>query len=217
MLTDNRSGQARLTLVYVLALGVLTALLRIAPRWLDLDLGVWNLMPVGALALFAGSRLRSRWAWLAPLAVMFVADLLLLYPLAKMGLSSFSLIRTPIIYLSFVLYFALGRLVRQDELSPPVIGGAALLGSGQFFILTNLATWVVSITSPPPPPEYAMFAYTPDLAGLGKCFLMGVPFYQSTLTADLLFSGLIFGGHALLTWALERGSSRLAPADEVSR
>jgi hypothetical protein len=216
MLTDNRASLSRLALVYVLALGVLTALLRIAPRYLDLGPGVWNLMPVGALALFAGSRLRSHWAWLLPLAVMFVADLLLLYPLAKMGLSSFSLLRTPIIYLSFVLYVALGRLVRPDDLSAPVIGGAGLLGSVQFFVLTNLATWVVSITSPPPPPELMEFYYTPDLAGLGKCFLMAVPFYKNTLASDLVCSALIFGGYALLTWGWV-GSAQLARAEEVSR
>src|SRR5262249_21314800 len=69
MLTDNRAGQTRLTLLYVLVIAVLAALLRLAPRWFDLGPGVWNLMPVGALALFAGSRLRTRSAWLVPLAV----------------------------------------------------------------------------------------------------------------------------------------------------
>jgi len=199
MLTDNRAGQMRLTLLYVLVIAVLAALLRLAPRWFDLGPGVWNLMPVGALALFAGSRLRTRWAWLVPLAVMFVSDLLLIYPLAKMDppMSAFSLFRTPIIYGSFALYVALGRLVRQSELSPPVVGGAALLASVQFFLLTNAASWVVDVRSAQP-------LYTPDLQGLGTCLLMGVPFYKSTLLADLVYSGLIFGGHAALTWALGR-------------
>ena len=223
MLTNNRSGGFRLTLVYVIALGVLVALMRVAPRYLDLGSGVWNLMPVGALALFAGSRLRGWSAWLVPLAVMLVADLLLIYPLSKMDppSSSFSLIETPAIYLSFVLYVALGRLIRQNELSPPVIGGAALLGSVQFFVLTNFATWVRAINSPPLPPELMEFNYTPDLAGLGKCFLMAVPFYKSTLASDLVCSALIFGGHALLTWSLARAKSPavalVAHRDEVSR
>jgi hypothetical protein len=217
MLTDHRSGATRLTLVYVIALGVLAALMRVAPRYLDLGPFVWNFMPIGALALFAGSRLRTRWAWLVPLALMLVADLLLIYPLAKLNppQSPFSLIETPIIYGSFVLYVAVGRMIRRDELSPPVIGGAALLGSVQFFVLTNFATWVRVINSPPLPPEYAAFQYTPDLAGLGKCFLMGVPFFKNTLASDLACSALVFGAYALLTWVLARGKS---PAvTEVSR
>lgn len=233
MLTDHRAGDLRLTLVYVAALGTLAALLRLAPYWLDLGPGFWNLMPVGALALFAGSRLRSPVAWLVPFAVMFVADLLLIYPLSKFDppMSSFSLFRTPIIYLSFVLYVALGRLIRQGELSPPVIGGAALLASVQFFVLTNFASWVVDVRSAQP-------MYTPDGQGLGSCFLLGIPFYKNTLVSDLVCAALIFGGHALLTWALGHekapavlaapavawrrvgawaGSKHVARRDEVSR
>ena len=223
MLTENRSGQTGLTLVYVLVIAVLAALLRLAPRWFDLEPGVWNLMPVGALALFAGSRLRTRSAWLVPLAVMFVSDLLLIYPLAKLDppSSAFSLIRTPIIYASFALYVGLGRLVRQNELSPWKVGGAALLGSVQFFLLTNFATWRVSITSPPPPPELMEYYYTPDLAGLVTCYVKAIPFYKNTLASDLICSALVFGGHALLTWALARGKAPAvglaANPDEVSR
>jgi Family of unknown function (DUF6580) len=219
MLTDNRSGELRLTLVYVAVLGVLAALLRLAPYLFDWGPGVWNLMPVGALALFAGSRLRTRSAWLVPLGVMLISDLLLLYPLSRMGLSSFSLIRTPVIYLSFLAYVAVGRMIRQGELSPPVIGGAALLASVQFFVLTNFASWLVDVRS-------ATAWYTPDLQGLGTCMLMGVPFYKNTLASDLICSALIFGGHAALLWGLGRGkapavalagSRQVGDRDEVRR
>src|SRR5262245_40816585 len=98
---------------------------------------VWHLMPVGALALFAGSRLRSRWAYLVPVAAMLLSDLLLIAPLAKLDMSAFSW-ETPLIYGSFLLSVLIGRCVRRDETSPGVVGGAALLGSLQFFLLTNL-------------------------------------------------------------------------------
>jgi hypothetical protein len=202
MLTDNRAGQARLTLVYVLVIAVLAALLRLVPRWFDLGPGVWNLMPVGALALFAGSRLRTRWAWLVPLAVMFVSDLLLIYPLARLDppQSAFSLIETPVVYGSFALYVALGRLVRQNELSPPVIGGAALLASVQFFVLTNCASWVVLSRSAQP-------YYTPDLQGLITCLVAAVPFHKNMLIADLVYPALIFGGYEALKWSLGRNKA----------
>jgi hypothetical protein len=198
-------GPSPLTLAYVAALGLLAALLRVAPYYVDGWNG-WNLMPVGALALFAGSRVRSPWAWLVPLAVMLAADLLLVYPLAKLGHPAFSVIRTPLVYLSFLAYVGLGHLVRRDESSPAVIGGAALLGGVQFFVLTNFAAWLVDVNSTTP-------WYTADLAGLGRCYTMGLPFYKNTLASDLLFSAVIFVGHAALAWALRRrGQGQPSPA-----
>jgi hypothetical protein len=200
MHTNQRAGEWRLTLVTILVLAGIAALLRAAPYYLQLSAEaafIWNLMPVGALCLFAGSRLRSRHAWLVPLVVMIASDLLIAYPLWKMGYPAFSLIRTPIIYLSYLVYVAIGRMIRQGELSPVVIGGAALLASVQFFVLTNFASWLVDIRS-------ANSQYTPTLDGLATCFLAGIPFYKNTLVADLLYSALIFGAHTVLVRALSR-------------
>lgn len=198
----------RLTLAYVAALAVVAVLLRVAPYYLGPDSSLWNLVPVGALALFVGSRLNGWASWLVPLAVMFAADLLLIYPLARMGYPAFDPLRTPVIYLSYLAYVALGRLVGRDELSPPVVGGAALLAGVQFFLLTNFASWVVDCRSPEP-------MYTPTLAGLSQCFAMAVPFYKNTLASDLLGSAAVFGGHALLAWATRPAG--IVRRDEVVR
>src|SRR5690349_2132421 len=99
-----------LTLAYVLIVAVITVLARLMPYLIGPDRQLlWNLMPVGALALFAGSRVRSPRAWLVPLAVMIVSDLLLWYPLAQKGLSPFSWLGTPTIYGSYFLYVLIGR------------------------------------------------------------------------------------------------------------
>jgi hypothetical protein len=71
-----------------------------------------------------------------------------------------------------------------------VIGGAALLGSLQFFLISNFAVWLNSKV------------YPPTLGGLVECYAIAVPFYRGTLTGDLIFSGLIFGVHAALVAAL---------------
>jgi hypothetical protein len=189
MHTNRRAGVDSLTLVYILVLGALAALFRQAPYYLfDGDRPyAWNLMPVGALALFAGSRLRSAWAWLVPLGIMLVSDLLLWYPLAEKGMSTFSL-GTPIIYGSFAVYVLIGRMIERGELSPMVIGGAALLGGVQFFVLTNFAVWL------------SQDLYPRTLGGLVECYTLAWPFYKNTLAGDLLYSGLIFGLHAALVW-----------------
>jgi hypothetical protein len=175
-----------LTWTFVLVLSAIAVAYRMAPYYL-LPPGtylLWNLVPIGALALFAGSRLRQHWAYAVPLAIMLVSDLMLIRPLAALGMSPFSW-GTVLIYASFAVYVLIGRLIREGELSPLVIGGAALLASAQFFLLTNFAVW------------YSSTFYPHTFAGLMECYLAGVPFYRNTLAGDLFFSGLIFGVHAL--------------------
>jgi hypothetical protein len=174
----------------VAALAAVTVLYRVAPRALGLGtqgLYLWNLVPVGALALFVGARLRSRWAYLVPLGVMLASDLVLMPLLARENppQRAFSWLGTPLIYGSYVLYVFLGqRLISRDETSPMVIGGASLLASVQFFLLTNFASWFSG-------------RYPMTLAGLGECYGMGIPFYRNTLAGDLLFTQLFFAVHAL--------------------
>ncbi len=168
-----------------LAFAVVAVLMRLAPYWFDLDRRdpvLWNLMPVGALALFAGARLRWPWALALPLATMLVSDLLLLGPLAERGHSSFALL-TPVIYGSFLTYALLGRLSRraaQDALLP-----ACLLGSVQFFLVTNFFSWMAGTD------------YPHTSAGLAECFVAAIPFFKNTLAGDLLYAGLFFGLDAL--------------------
>ncbi len=192
MSTEQQTSDRTLTLNYVLVVSVIAALFRLAPYYLLSDPTkvhpLWNLAAVGGLALFTGSRLRERWAFLVPLGVMLFADLLLIRPLSAMGWPAFSWGRL-IIYTSFLIYVLIGRLIRQDELSGMVIGGAALLGSVQFFLISNFAVW----------PGSTMYPQT--LGGLMECLAAGVPFYRGTLAGDLFFAGLIFGVHAVLVGA----------------
>jgi hypothetical protein len=197
---SRTNDRERLTLVYALILGVVAALYRLAPYAYQYLLGatapevLWNLMPVGALALFAGSRLRTRHAWLLPVAVMFVSDLLLIVPIHWLTNGQYSALGwgRPLIYASFAAYSLLGRLVGPREASPLVIGGAALLGSLQFFLVSNFGVWLGSPTHPQ------------TLAGLMEVYALGLPFYRNTLASDLLFACAFFAGHAVLVSARGR-------------
>ncbi len=134
-----------------------------------------NITPVGAGSLFAGARINGWMAYLLPILVMAVTD-----PLVG-GYSR----ATPVIYLCFLISVWIGRRVRSTD-SPLRIGGACLLSSLQFFVLTNLATW--------------MFGgmYAKSLAGLAACYVAAVPFFSATLLGDLFFTAAIFGAYALL-------------------
>jgi hypothetical protein len=201
---SRKNEHDRLTLVYALALSAIAALYRLAPYGYQYLLEapapevLWNLMPVGALALFAGSRLRTRFAWLLPVAVMFISDLLLIVPIHWLTKGQYSALGwgRPLIYASFLAYALLGRLVGPREGSPLVIGGAALIGSLQFFLVSNFGVWLGSPTHPQ------------TLSGLMGVYALGLPFYKNTVVADLAFSGLFFAAHAALVYGADLRQAR---------
>jgi hypothetical protein len=138
-----------------------------------------NFSPIAAIALFGGAQFASkRAAFLVPLAAMFLADLVL-------GLHSF----IPVIYGCFALIVCLGFWLRRKQ-SPGRIVVAALVGSLLFFAITNFGVWA------------GTGMYPKTIAGLTECFVAALPFFQNTLTGDLFFNTVLFGGLALAEWRL---------------
>jgi hypothetical protein len=175
--------------VQPLALGLallaclLAAMLRIFPL-------EWNFAPVGALALFAGARVRGWPAYALPLVLLVCTDAVLAqlrgYPFLYAG--------TPFVYGSFLLNVLLGRALMRTE-NPALLGATALGASVQFFVITNFGVWLTSALVFPG----GVHSYPATLGGLLDCFVLAVPFYRGTLAGDLLFSALLFGAHAWLT------------------
>jgi hypothetical protein len=151
------------------ALTILSALGRLLPH-------PPNVTPLGASSLFAGARLNGWMAYLLPILVMAATD-----PLVG-GYTR----ATPVIYFCFLISVWIGRRVRSTD-SPLRIGGACVLASLQFFLLTNLATWMLGTF------------YAKSLAGLATCYVAALPFFGYTLLGDLFFTAAIFGLYALLT------------------
>lgn len=146
-----------------------------------------NVTPVGASSLFAGARLNGPMAYLLPILVMAVTD-----PLV----GGYTRV-TPVVYGCFLISVWIGRRVRRTD-NPWRIGGACLLSSVQFFLLTNLATWMLGTF------------YAKSLAGLASCYVAGLPFFGYTILGDLFFTATIFGLYALLTRTAQ--SERIAHA-----
>jgi hypothetical protein len=181
------------TLAFALVAMILAGAQRMLPH-------PFNLTMIGALGLWGGARL---WPWLGlalPLVVWGVTDLI---HWQLTGEAPFDLL----VYSSFLVYALLGLWLRRSS-SPARIGATSLLGSLQFFLVTNFGAWLTLSGSP-----YEL--YTPDLQGLLDCYAMGIPFWQSNapplgflgnlILGDLAFCGLLFGAHALLLRALLRG------------
>ena len=92
-------------------------------------------------------------------------------------------------YLAVTLVVLLGwaALSRVTALR---VGGAALGASILFFALTNFGVWLLS----------GMYPMT--ASGLAACYVAAIPFFQNTVAGDLFFSGVLFGGLALMERAV---------------
>lgn len=167
---------------WALTLTVIAALVRLIPH-------PPNFSPLGATALFGGSRLRGWQAYAIPLVAMLVTDPIrsLLeggYPAYTWG--------TLVVYGCFLISVLLGRMFLVKSVSPGRIGAVALAGSLQFFALTNLFVWFSS----------SMYPHT--AAGLAACYVAALPFLAYTVLGDLFYSGLLFTAYALLKRRTER-------------
>jgi|SRR5690348_7811823 uncharacterized protein DUF6580 len=156
-------------LLLALAIIAIAAVLRIAPH-------PWNFTPVGAMALFSGAILKDRrLAFAFPLLALFAGDLFIGF--YKPGVML-------LVYASFLLSVLIGRSLRGRRTFLG-ISAATLLGSMQFFLVTNFDIWVLGSS------------YPRTLAGLVTCYAAGVPFFWNTLAGDAFYATVFFGAFAL--------------------
>lgn len=134
-----------------------------------------NMAPVGALALFAGTRGKSRWSMALPLAVMAISDVFIGFYEWKIMIA---------VYGSFLVFALIGRAFRKN-ISPERIVIASFAGSALFFFITNTAVWAFS-------PWYAK-----NVFGLFESLVMGLPFWRNALLGDLFYGAVFFGAYAL--------------------
>ena len=134
-----------------------------------------NFTPVGAMALFSGAYLGRRGiAFVAPLGAMLLGD-------AVLGFYS----GVWVTYLAVALVVIVGMLALSRQTAVRV-AAAAFVSAILFFLVSNFGTWALS------------GMYPHSLSGLWTCYVAAVPFFQNTLAGDLFYSGLLFGGFALL-------------------
>jgi hypothetical protein len=133
-----------------------------------------NFTPIGALALFAGAHFDDkRWAFVVPLAAMFLSDLLI-------GFHS----EIPVIYGAFVVIVAMGFLLKEKK-TPLRVTGASLAAATFFFVVSNFAVWAFD------------GLYPITFQGLVTCYIAAIPFFQNWLSGTLVYAAILFGGFAL--------------------
>ena len=151
---------------------------------------IWNFVPLGAVSLFAGSRLPRRWAWVVPIAAMAISDYLIdqgrYRPL-------FELTRWTI-YATFAATTLFGSLANRPRFGRWLLPVLSLSASTVFFLTSNLATWA----------EGRLYPMT--FSGLSLCYAQAIPFFGNTFAADLLGTAVLFG----LGPIVERAAQRVA-------
>jgi hypothetical protein len=135
-----------------------------------------NFAPVAAIGLFAGAMLGRRAAWLVPFAALLASDLVLgfYHPMSMFWN-----------YLAFASCLLLGSGLLSRNRTWARTGGAVLASAVSFFLLSNFGMW-------------ASGYYPRTGAGLVECYVAALPFFRNTLASDVLYSAVLFGGHALL-------------------
>jgi hypothetical protein len=127
------------------------------------------------MALFGGAYFADkRVAFLVPFLALLLSDLLL-------GLHDTMLY----VYGGFALTVVIGFWIRKN-MNAGRIAIAAVSASIVFFVVTNFGVWLTS----------ALYPMTID--GLMQAYVAGIPFFQNSLLGNLVFTGILFGGFALL-------------------
>lgn len=147
-----------------------------------------NFAPISALALFAGYYLRNwRLAVLVPLGAMSSSDLFLGGYDLRMMVVVYVMLASPV-FLSGWLH----RISSLDSEGIPsrmrslvALLSCSLGSSILFFLVTNFAAWL-----------WFGF-YHASLSGLLNCYSQALPFFRYTISGDLSFAMVFFGGYAV--------------------
>ncbi len=199
---------------WAIGMAIAAGLVRLIPH-------PFNFTPVGALALFGGARLRSVFAWVLPLGIMTVSDLLLFVTSGQRDYSLLQYAFNPWVYASFMLGVLWGRLLLRNGSAGRVAAISGLI-SVQFFLLTNFGVWMADVRNSPPLPEGTAVVwkeipglsapvpehYAHNLTGLLTCYVVALPFagsnapplgfFGNQLLGDLFYSAVLFGVYAWL-------------------
>ncbi len=149
-----------------------------------------NFAPVAAIGLFAGAFTGRRVGWLVPFAALLASDAVLgFYHPMSMTWN----------YLAFAACLLMGSGWLARGRSFGRITGAVLASAVTFFVLSNFGMW-------------ASGYYPRTWAGLVECYVAAIPFFRNTLASDVLYSAVLFGGHALLSRWFARPTAEVVRA-----
>jgi hypothetical protein len=145
----------------------------------------YNFSPMVGMAIFAGATFTNKkLAFALPIVSMLLSDIMLEMVSAGTGFWGWGqLVGYGIFALITVLAFSLKKV------SVPKVIGYSLVSSVIFFVLSNLSFFLIDN------PIY--HRYTQDFTGFIDCYVEAIPFFRTSIAADLVYSGILFGTYYL--------------------
>jgi hypothetical protein len=145
-----------------------------------------NFSPMVGMAIFGGAVIKDkRLAFALPLFSMFLSDVLFqVFHIAQGFWGWGQLIGYGIFGLITIIAFNLKKINVVN------VAGYSIMSSVIFFVLSNTGFFVFDN------PVY--FTYPQSFAGYIACLKGGLPFFRTSILADLIYSGVLFGAYYLL-------------------
>ena len=151
-----------------------------------------NYSPIGALGLFGGAYLSSRWkAFALPLLTLLVSDLVI-NKVVFQGKYGAMYDGWYWIYGIFALIVLFGKVILQ-KINVQNVVLAVIIASVSHWILADTTVWIGGGTD-----LRTMLPLSKDWAGLQQCLIQGFPYIKNFLVGTLAYSGLMFGAFELL-------------------
>ncbi len=139
-----------------------------------------NVTCVAALGLFAGCYLNSRRAYLVPIVVMLLSDLVA-ECVGAVGKGFYTPITMLFVYGGMLMAVPVGRWMRSTQSGLRLPAGS-LAASSLFFLVSNFGGWLGGW-------------YPMTVSGLLGSYAAAIPFFGYTIAGDLFFTFLVFGAY----------------------
>jgi hypothetical protein len=145
-----------------------------------------NFSPMIGMAIFGGAVIKDkRIAFALPIFSMLLSDVMFeVFNIAQGFWGWGQLVGYGIFALITVIAFSLKKFTVIN------IAGYSLISSVIFFILSNLSFFIIDN------PVY--HTYTQDANGFMQCYWQALPFFKTSVVADLVYSGVLFGAYYLI-------------------
>lgn len=161
----------------------------IVTRIICVEMQWFNLAPVTAVGLFAGSVIKDKkYAFLFAILGQLGGDL---YMQFFTNIPGFYGIDQAFVYLSLLAVTAIGFWMQQPKAWK--VAGFSFIAAVVFFILSNFGVWVAIETG-----KADLFGYGTGISGLVNTYIAAIPFFKNTLISTVAGSILLFGIYQLL-------------------
>jgi len=145
-----------------------------------------NFSPMVGMAIFAGATFTDKkFAFALPIFAMLLSDIMFeVFNIAPGFWGWGQLVGYGIFALITVLAFSMKKVSVVNVI------GYSLVSSVIFFLLSNLSFFVIDN------PVY--HTYPQNFNGFINCYVQALPFFRTSIIADLVYSGVLFGAYYAL-------------------